>query len=77
MKAYKVATSASHTPAHNVTATVAPFRAWRGLQIVIAGGPTEASITGAGLSVLLTLVASTKHYNIVLLIKKAAIRQPF
>ncbi len=37
--------SVSHTPAHNSTATVAPFRAWRGLQIVIAEGPTEFSIT--------------------------------
>ncbi len=31
---------ASHTPAHDVTATVASFRTWRGSQLVIAGGPT-------------------------------------
>ena len=38
-------TSASDTPAHNVTATVAPFRAWRGSQLIIAKEPTEFSIT--------------------------------
>ena len=36
---------ASHTPAHNSTATVAPFQAWRNLQIVIAKEPTKLSIT--------------------------------
>jgi len=35
----------SHTPAHNSTATVAPFQAWRNLQIVIAKEPTKLSIT--------------------------------
>ncbi len=34
------ANPASHTPAHDVTATVAPFRAWRGSQLIIARGPT-------------------------------------
>ncbi len=33
--------SASHTPAHESTATVAPFRAWRDSQSIIAGGPAE------------------------------------
>ncbi len=31
---------ASYTPAHEFTATVAPFRAWRGLQLFIAREPT-------------------------------------
>jgi hypothetical protein len=38
-------TSASHTPAHDVAATVAPFQAWRGSQLTIAEEPTEVSIT--------------------------------
>ena len=42
----RVATPISHTPAHNVTATVAPFRAWRGSQLIIARGPTGATIEG-------------------------------
>ena len=29
----------SHTPAHESTATVAPFRAWRGSLSIIARGP--------------------------------------
>jgi hypothetical protein len=29
----------SHIPAHKFIATVAPFRAWRGSQLFIAGGP--------------------------------------
>jgi hypothetical protein len=41
----RVETSASDTPAHDVTATVAPFRAWRGSQFIIAKEPTEISIT--------------------------------
>jgi hypothetical protein len=44
-KGIKVESLASHTPAHNSTATVAPFRAWRSLQIVIAKEPTKLSIT--------------------------------
>ncbi len=39
-----VAAPASHTPAHNVTTTVAPFRAWRGSQLIIAGEPTRSAI---------------------------------
>jgi hypothetical protein len=31
---------ASHTPAHDVTATVASFRTWRSSQLAVAGGPT-------------------------------------
>jgi hypothetical protein len=31
----------SHIPAHESIATVAPFRAWRSLQSIIAGGPIE------------------------------------
>lgn len=33
--------STSHTPAHEKVATVAPFRAWRGLRPFVAGGPAE------------------------------------
>ena len=29
----------SHTPAHDTDATVAPFRAWRGLRLLVARGP--------------------------------------
>ena len=32
-------TQPSHTPAHNYTTTVAPFRAWRSSQRIVAGGP--------------------------------------
>src|SRR5690554_3965051 len=35
---------ASHTPAHGVTATVAPFRAWRSSRLTIARGPTESPL---------------------------------
>ena len=40
-----VAASTSHISAHEVPATVAPFRAWRGLQVFIARGPIKATIT--------------------------------
>lgn len=30
----------SHIPAHESSTTVAPFRTWRGLQSIVAGGPT-------------------------------------
>src|SRR5690606_36229957 len=33
------------TPAHDVTATVAPFRAWPGSRLIIAGGPMGPAIT--------------------------------
>ena len=32
---------ASRSPAPGVTATVAPFRAWRSLQLTVAGTPTR------------------------------------
>ena len=35
----------SHTPAHNFTTTVAPFRAWRGLQRTVVEGPASATVT--------------------------------
>ena len=44
------ASPASHTPAHVRTATVAPFRAWRSSQLLIAGGPTRSAITAWGIS---------------------------
>ena len=34
----------SRTSAHSVTTTVAPFRAWRGLQLAVARGPKGATI---------------------------------
>ena len=37
-------TPTSHTPAHSVTATVAPFRAWRGSQLTVARRPMGATI---------------------------------
>ena len=43
----RVAAQASRTPAHDVTTTVAPFRAWRGSQLIIAGGPERATIARA------------------------------
>ncbi len=50
-----MATLTSHTPAHDVTATVAPFRAWRGSQLIIAGGPMRATIARSGIMVILIL----------------------
>lgn len=38
------ASPTSHTPAHARTATVAPFRAWRSSQLLIAGGPARSAI---------------------------------
>ena len=37
-------TDTSHTPAPNVPATVAPFRAWRGLQLIVARGPMPVTM---------------------------------
>ncbi len=34
--------SASHTPAHESAATVASFRIWLGLRLIIARGPAES-----------------------------------
>jgi len=34
----------SHIPAHDSITTVAPFRAWRGLRLHVAGGPKGATI---------------------------------
>ena len=39
-----VATLKSHTSAHDGTTTVAPFRAWRGLQIIVAREPKRATV---------------------------------
>jgi len=35
---------ASHTTAHEAAITVAPFRAWRGSQLIIARGPARDTI---------------------------------
>ena len=42
-----MAALASHIPAHDVTTTVAPFRAWRDSQLIIAGGPERTTIARA------------------------------
>ena len=39
-----VATQTSHTPAHESAATVAPFRAWRSSQLIVARGPEWVTI---------------------------------
>ena len=39
-----MASRTSHTPAHESAATVAPFRAWRGSQRIIARGPIRLAI---------------------------------
>jgi len=39
-----VATLARHTPAPESIVAVAPFRAWRGSQYIVAGGPARATI---------------------------------
>jgi len=44
-----VAAQASHTSAHDLAATVAPFQAWRISQLIIARGPTRATIASAAL----------------------------
>ncbi len=44
------ATRTSHTPAPDSTATVAPFRAWRGSQLLVAGGPIRVTIEWRRLS---------------------------
>jgi len=36
-----------HTSAPDVPATVAPFRAWRDLQMIVAKGPKQVTIAGA------------------------------
>jgi len=43
-----VAPLPSHTSAHNFIATVAPFRAWRGLRLAVAKGPERVTITWMG-----------------------------
>jgi hypothetical protein len=37
-------TPTSHTSAHSVTTTVAPFRAWRGSRLAVARGPVGVTI---------------------------------
>jgi len=60
-----VASPASHTPAHDVTATVAPFRAWRGSQLIIARGPTGVTIkrrTLSGNPIRVGIMVASKAY---------------
>ncbi len=42
----------SHTPAHDTDATVAPFRAWRGLRPLVARGPAGPPQQSAALSII-------------------------
>jgi len=44
IKKREAATYTSHTSAPESTATVAPFRAWRGSQFIAARGPIQATI---------------------------------
>ena len=44
----KVAAHTSYTPAPEFTTTVAPFRAWRGSQLVVAREPVQAAIDQNG-----------------------------
>jgi len=39
----KIVARASRSPAPGVTATVAPFRAWRSLRLTVAGKPTRTA----------------------------------
>ena len=57
-----VATSVSHTPAHDVAATVAPSQAWRGSQLIIAKEPTEVSIEEILLCFFFRSVASNNYF---------------
>ncbi len=41
-----MATRPSHNPAPDVIVTVAPFRAWRSSQLIVARGPEQAAIEG-------------------------------
>jgi hypothetical protein len=45
-----VAAHTSYTPAPEFTATVAPFRAWRGLRLVVAREPVQAAINHKSVS---------------------------
>lgn len=53
-----MATCPSHTSAPDVTATVAPFRAWRSSQLIVAREPKQVTITKLG--IILTLVLPYK-----------------
>jgi len=48
-------TPASHISAPNVPDTVAPFRAWRGSQLIVARGPTRATIEIAYVCIIMGL----------------------
>jgi hypothetical protein len=58
-----VAPPASHTTAHASAATVAPFRAWRGLQRIIARGPTRDTIKPDHSETVLDSCAQGRHYH--------------
>ncbi len=58
-----MATQTSHTPAHESAATVAPFRAWRSSQHVVARGPEWVTIEGAYPSELAERSVATLLYS--------------
>ena len=55
-----VATLNSHTSAHDGTTTVAPFRAWRGLQIIVAREPKRATVEASAAIIRGLLVKCNK-----------------
>ncbi len=56
---FREVTPTGYTPAHESTATVAPFRAWRGLPSIVAKEPVEATKTCAQIR-----VADYRQYNL-------------
>jgi hypothetical protein len=52
-------TPTSHTSAHSITTTVAPFRAWRDSRLTVARGPMRATIKAARLSEVWPASATT------------------
>lgn len=60
-----VATLKSHIPAHESEVTVAPFRAWRDSQPIIAGGPPRATIA-AGIIGEISGVKQAKFFSLFL-----------
>jgi len=58
-----VATQTSHTSAHKSAVTVAPFRAWRSSQHIVARGPEWVTIEGAYPSELARRSVATVLYS--------------
>ena len=69
-----VVTLNSHTSAHDGTTTVAPFRAWRGLQIIVAREPKRATFEASaaiirGLLVKCNKLSRYPHYLVSLILR--------